>query len=202
MYGGRYGRKTFIWIMRMKRLFDLILGILATIALLLPVILVAIAVRITSKGPALYWSDRVGRNNTIFKMPKFRSMRVGTPAVATHLLANPESVLTPIGSFLRKSSLDELPQLWSILVGDMSFVGPRPALFNQDDLVALRTEYGVHQLVPGLTGWAQVNGRDELPIPVKVNFDVEYLQRQSIGFDLYILWLTFVKVLRRDGVTH
>lgn len=202
MYGGRYGRKTFIWIMRMKRLFDLILGILATIALLLPVILVAIAVRITSKGPALYWSDRVGRNNTIFKMPKFRSMRVGTPAVATHLLANPESVLTPIGSFLRKSSLDELPQLWSILVGDMSFVGPRPALFNQEDLIALRTEYGVHQLVPGLTGWAQVNGRDELPIPVKVNFDVEYLQRQSIGFDLYILWLTFVKVLRRDGVTH
>ena len=202
MYGGRYGRKTFIWIMRMKRLFDLILGILATIALLLPVILVAIAVRITSKGPALYWSDRVARNNTIFKMPKFRSMRVGTPAVATHLLANPESVLTPIGSFLRKSSLDELPQLWSILVGDMSFVGPRPALFNQEDLIALRTEYGVHQLVPGLTGWAQVNGRDELPIPVKVNFDVEYLQRQSIRFDLYILWLTFVKVLRSDGVTH
>ncbi|MFM8341507.1 MAG: sugar transferase [Methylomonas sp.] len=186
----------------MKRLFDLVLGLLASIALLIPVISVALAVRLTSKGPALYWSDRVGRHNKLFKMPKFRSMRVGTPAVATHLLANPESVLTPIGSFLRKSSLDELPQLWSILVGDMSFVGPRPALFNQDDLIALRTEYGVHQLIPGLTGWAQVNGRDELPIPEKVKFDVEYLQRQSIGFDLYILWLTFVKVVRRDGVTH
>jgi len=186
----------------MKRLFDLVLGLLASIALLIPVISVALAVRLTSKGPALYWSDRVGRHNKIFKMPKFCSMRVGTPAVATHLLANPESVLTPIGSFLRKSSLDELPQLWSILVGDMSFVGPRPALFNQDDLIALRTEHGVHQLIPGLTGWAQVNGRDELPIPEKVKFDVEYLQRQSIGFDLYILWLTFVKVVRRDGVTH
>jgi len=185
-----------------KRIIDLVLIIFALSALILPIGIVALLVRLTSKGPALYWSDRIGRNNTIFKMPKFRSMRVGTPAVATHLLANPESVLTPIGSFLRKSSLDELPQLWSILVGDMSFVGPRPALFNQDDLVALRTEYGVHQLMPGLTGWAQVNGRDELPIPEKVNFDVEYLQRQSVSFDLYIIWLTFVKVIRRDGVTH
>lgn len=186
----------------LKRLFDLFLSLLACFILLLPVLLVAIAVRLTSKGPALYWSDRVGRNNVIFKMPKFRSMRVGTPAVATHLLGNPQVHLTPIGSFLRKSSLDELPQLWSILVGDMSFVGPRPALFNQQDLIALRTEQGVHTLVPGLTGWAQVNGRDELPIPEKVKLDAAYLQRQSLGFDLYIVWLTFVKVIRRDGITH
>jgi O-antigen biosynthesis protein WbqP len=186
----------------MKRTFDIFLGCLAALILLVPVLLVALAVRLTSKGPALYWSDRVGRNNKIFKMPKFRSMRVGTPAVATHLLTDVRSHLTPIGSFLRKSSLDELPQLWSILVGDMSFVGPRPALFNQQDLIALRTEQGVHTMVPGLTGWAQVNGRDELPIPDKVNLDVAYLQRQSLGFDLRILWLTFVKVLRRDGVSH
>ncbi len=186
----------------MKRLFDLMAGACAALVLLLPIAVVALAVRLTSKGPALYWSDRVGRNNKIFKMPKFRSMRVGTPAVATHLLADPNSHLTPIGSFLRKSSLDELPQLWSILVGDMSFVGPRPALFNQDDLIALRTQQGVHELVPGLTGWAQVNGRDELPIPDKVKLDVEYLQRQSLWFDIRILWLTFVKVLRRDGVSH
>ncbi len=165
-------------------------------------LLLAIAVRLTSKGPALNWSDRVGRNNVIFKMPKLRSMRVGTPAVATHLLADASSHLTPIGSFLRKSSLDELPQLWNILVGDMSFVGPRPALFNQQDLIALRTAQGVHALVPGLTGWAQVNGRDELPIPDKVKLDVVYLQRQSLWFDIRILWLTFVKVLRREGVSH
>ena len=186
----------------MKRFFDLAMGALAFFILLVPIIVVAIAVRLTSKGPALYWSDRVGRNNAIFKMPKFRSMRVGTPAVATHLLANPNAHLTPIGSFLRKSSLDELPQLWSILVGDMSFVGPRPALFNQDDLIALRTEQGVHKLVPGLTGWAQVNGRDELPIPQKVALDAEYLQKQSLWFDIRILWLTFVKVVRHDGVSH
>ena len=186
----------------MKRVFDIILGCLAALILFVPVLLVAIAVRLTSKGPALYWSDRIGRNNVIFKMPKFRSMREGTPAVATHLLADARSHLTPIGSFLRKSSLDELPQLWSILAGDMSFVGPRPALFNQQDLIALRTEQGVHTLVPGLTGWAQVNGRDELPIPEKVKLDVAYLQRQSLGFDIRILWLTFVKVLRRDGVMH
>ena len=186
----------------MKRIFDLLLALLAVIFLLLPIMLVALAVRLTSKGPALYWSDRVGRHNQIFKMPKFRSMRVGTPAVATHLLADPKVYLTPLGSFLRKSSLDELPQLWSILVGDMSFVGPRPALFNQHDLMALRTEQGVHELVPGLTGWAQVNGRDELPIPEKVKLDVQYLRRQSLWFDLRILWLTFVKVLRRDGVSH
>ena len=186
----------------MKRVVDIFLGCLAALILFVPVLLVAIAVRLTSKGPVLYWSDRVGRNNTIFKMPKFRSMRVGTPAVATHLLADVRSHLTPIGSFLRKSSLDELPQLWSILAGDMSFVGPRPALFNQQDLIALRTEYGVHTLAPGLTGWAQVNGRDELPITEKVKLDVVYMQRQSQRFDILILCLTFVKVLRRDGVSH
>lgn len=186
----------------MKRIFDLLLATVAGIFLLIPVLLVAISVRVTSKGPVLYWSDRVGRHNTIFRMPKFRSMRVGTPAVATHLLADAKSHLTPIGSFLRKSSLDELPQLWSILKGDMSFVGPRPALFNQHDLIALRTQHGVHELVPGLTGWAQVNGRDELPIPDKVKLDVEYLQRRSLWFDLRIIWLTLVKVLHRDGVSH
>lgn len=186
----------------MKRLFDLCAGGMAVLVLALPIALVALLVRLTSPGPALYWSDRVGRNNAIFRMPKFRSMRVGTPAVATHLLADPKAHLTPIGSFLRRSSLDELPQLWSILKGDMSFVGPRPALFNQDDLIELRTKFGVHELVPGLTGWAQVNGRDELPIPDKVKLDTEYLRRRSLGFDIYILWLTFVKVLRRDGVSH
>ena len=186
----------------MKRLFDLVLAVSAAMVLALPVLLVTLAVKLTSRGPALYWSDRVGRYNRIFRMPKFRSMRVDTPAVATHLLQDPQAWLTPIGSFLRKSSLDELPQLWSILVGDMSFVGPRPALFNQDDLVALRTECGVHELVPGLTGWAQVNGRDELPIPEKVKLDAEYLRRRSFAFDLYILWLTALKVLRRDGVSH
>lgn len=186
----------------MKRVFDICLGCLAALILFVPALLVAMAVLMTSKGPALYWSDRVGRHNVIFKMPKFRSMRLGTPAVATHLLADARSNLTPIGSFLRKSSLDELPQLWSILAGDMTFVGPRPALFNQQDLIALRTEQGVHTLVPGLTGWAQVNGRDELPIPEKVNLDLVYLQRHSLWFDLRILWLTFVKVLNRDGVSH
>ena len=188
--------------MDVKRVFDLLLAMAAAVVLAVPVFLVAVLVRLTSTGPAVYWSDRVGRHNKIFKMPKFRSMRVGTPAVATHLLADASSHLTPIGSFLRKSSLDELPQLWSILVGDMSFVGPRPALFNQQDLIALRTQHGVHELVPGLTGWAQVNGRDELPIPNKVKLDVEYLQRRSLGFDIRILWMTFVKVLRRDGVSH
>lgn len=186
----------------MKRIFDLILALCAAMILTLPIALVAVAVRLTSQGPALYWSNRVGRNNQIFRMPKFRSMRVGTPSVATHLLADPKAHLTPIGSFLRKSSLDELPQLWSILNGDMSFVGPRPALFNQDDLIALRTECGVHQLVPGLTGWAQVNGRDELPIPQKVALDAEYLKNRSLWLDIKILWLTFIKVLRSDGVTH
>ena len=186
----------------MKRLFDLTLATLAGCILLVPVLVVAALVRLTSKGPALYWSARVGRNNSIFKMPKFRSMQVGTPAVATHLLSNPDAYLTPIGSFLRKSSLDELPQLWSILKGDMSFVGPRPALFNQQDLIELRTKVGVHELLPGLTGWAQINGRDELPIPQKVALDVEYLYRQSFWLDIKIILLTAWKVLRRDNVTH
>jgi len=186
----------------MKKVFDLFLAINAVVVLLVPIFVIAILVRVTSKGPALYWSDRVGMNNVIFKMPKFRSMKIDTPAVATHLLVNPKSVLTPVGDFLRKSSLDELPQLWCILKGEMSFVGPRPALFNQDDLIALRTEKKAHLLLPGLTGWAQVNGRDELPIPKKVDLDVEYLQRRSFFFDINILWLTFVKVIRRDGVSH
>jgi O-antigen biosynthesis protein WbqP len=185
-----------------KRVFDLIFALCAAVLLLVPVAIVAFSVRLTSKGPALYWSDRVGRNNQIFKMPKFRSMQVGTPAVATHLLGNPDAHLTPIGSFIRKSSLDELPQLWSILKGDMSFVGPRPALFNQHDLIELRTKAGVHKLVPGLTGWAQINGRDELPIPEKVALDVEYLHWKSLVFDIKIILLTAWKVLKRDNVTH
>jgi O-antigen biosynthesis protein WbqP len=186
----------------MKRAFDLFLAIVAGLVLIVPIAITALLVRLTSPGPALYWSDRVGRHNRIFRMPKFRSMRVDTPAVATHLLKDADAYLTPIGSFLRKSSLDELPQLWSILRGDMSFVGPRPALFNQDDLIAMRTEHGVHELVPGLTGWAQVNGRDDLPIPVKVRLDVEYLQQRSFWFDLRIIAQTFINVIRRKGVQH
>lgn len=186
----------------MKRILDLTLAASSALVFLPLLVIVMVLVRLTSKGPALYWSERVGRGNRIFRMPKFRSMRVGTPAVATHLLADPAAHLTPIGSFLRKSSLDELPQLWSILSGDMSFVGPRPALFNQTDLIELRTRLGVHELVPGLTGWAQVNGRDELPIPDKVALDAEYLRMHSIWFDLRIMWMTALKVLRRDGVTH
>lgn len=186
----------------MKRIFDLLLAALAAVFLLVPVLLVAVLVRMTSKGPVLYWSDRVGRNNTIFKMPKFRSMQMGTPAVATHLLPDPDSYLTPIGSFLRKSSLDELPQLWSIVKGDMSFVGPRPALFNQHDLIELRTRSGIHELLPGLTGWAQINGRDELPIPQKVALDIEYLQKVSLWLDIKIIFITGLKVLKRDNVMH
>lgn len=186
----------------MKRIFDLILCIALAIFLAPLVLLVGILVRVTSPGPAIYWSDRVGRSNQIFRMPKFRSMRVGTPAVATHLMQDPATFLTPIGGFIRKSSLDELPQLWCIFTGEMSFVGPRPALFNQHDLVELRTKAGVDQLVPGITGWAQVNGRDELAIPDKVKLDAEYLHKRSLAFDLQILYLTFLKVLRRDGVSH
>lgn len=186
----------------MKRIFDFTSSAVALGIFLLPIAIVALLVRITSPGPVIYWSDRVGRNNRIFRMPKFRTMRVGTPAVATHLLRDPRSVLTPIGSFLRKSSLDELPQLWSILCGNMSVVGPRPALFNQQDLIELRTKCGVSGLLPGLTGWAQVNGRDELPIAEKVKLDLEYMQRQSIAFDLKIIVLTILKVVRRDGVAH
>jgi O-antigen biosynthesis protein WbqP len=186
----------------MKRVFDLSLLLCLAPLVLIPLGLTALLVRFTSPGPVLYWSDRVGRYNVIFRMPKFRSMRVGTPAVATHLLADPQSHLTAIGGMLRKTSLDELPQLWSILRGDMSFVGPRPALFNQDDLIALRKHRGVDQLVPGLTGWAQINGRDLLPIKRKVELDAEYIARRSIGFDLFILWMTFRNVVRREGVSH
>jgi O-antigen biosynthesis protein WbqP len=186
----------------MKRVFDLVLAAITGIVLIVPCVLVAVLVRVTSPGPVLYWSDRVGQHNRIFKMPKFRSMRVGTPAVATHLLSNPENHLTPIGNFLRKSSLDELPQLLSIIKGDMSFVGPRPALYNQHDLIELRTQCGAHELVPGLTGWAQINGRDELPIPQKVALDAEYVRRQSLAFDIKILFMTALKVIMRSDITH
>jgi len=186
----------------MKRIFDLILAIFLFLVLLISLLLIAALVIATSKGPALYWSDRVGKNNKIFKMPKFRSMLTDTPAVATHLLDNPDVYLSPIGGFLRSTSLDELPQLFSVLKGDMSFVGPRPALFNQEDLIVLRSEKGVDSLLPGITGWAQVNGRDELSIPDKVALDVEYLNRQSFWLDVKILWMTFLKVMNRDGVSH
>jgi len=186
----------------MKRLIDFAMSFLALVIFSPLIIVITLLVRLTSKGPALYWSNRVGRLNAIFRMPKFRTMQVGTPAVATHLLSDSSQYLTPVGSFLRKSSLDELPQLWSILVGDMSFVGPRPALFNQDDLISLRTEYSIDKLVPGLTGWAQVNGRDELSIPIKVQYEVEYLNKRSFWFDMKILGLTFLKVVRRAGVSH
>lgn len=186
----------------MKRIFDLVLAVALGIILLLPLALIALSVGLTSSGPILYWSDRVGRNNAIFKMPKFRSMQAETPALATHLLDDPDVYLTTVGSFLRKSSLDELPQLWSIIKGDMSFVGPRPALFNQYDLIQLRTSAGVHKLLPGLTGWAQINGRDELSIAQKVALDIEYLEKKSFGFDVKIIILTAFAVLRRDNVTH
>ena len=186
----------------MKRLFDVVFSVILLLILLIPMVLIAIVVKVTSAGEVLYWSDRVGKNNIIFKMSKFRSMLADTPALATHLLDNPQSNLTSIGNFLRKYSLDEFPQLWSILKGDMSFVGPRPALFNQDDLIKLRLIQGVDKISPGLTGWAQINGRDELPIPEKVKMDAEYLQRQSFLFDLKILWLTFLKVIKKDGISH
>jgi O-antigen biosynthesis protein WbqP len=186
----------------MKRVFDLGVGIIIFMMALVPMLILALGVKISSKGTAVYWSDRVGRNNVIFKMPKFRTMILNTPEMATHLMSKPDTFLSPLGGGLRRSSLDELPQLWSILKGDMSFVGPRPALFNQVDLVALRTEKGVDKLMPGLTGWAQVNGRDELPIREKVALDMEYMEKQSFWFDLKILWLTVLKVVRRDGVSH
>jgi len=185
-----------------KRFFDYLSALFLLIVLAVPMVLIAVVVLLTSRGPVLYWSDRVGKNNTIFKMPKFRTMRVDTPAVATHLMTNPDQYLTPIGHFLRKWSLDELPQLLRILKGDMSFVGPRPALFNQDDLVSLRTRKGIHALVPGLTGWAQINGRDELPIPVKVGFDEYYLKHRSFALDMRIIFLTFLKVVKSEGVRH
>ena len=186
----------------MKRAFDLFSGVILLLSLVVILLFIAIAIRRTSKGSVLYWSDRIGKNNKIFKMPKFRSMLIDTPAVATHLLDNPNVYLSPIGGFLRSTSLDELPQLFSVLRGDMSFVGPRPALYNQDDLIALRTEKGVDKLLPGITGWAQVNGRDELSIPDKVALDAEYLNRQSFWLDVKILWMTFLKVINRDGVSH
>ena len=186
----------------MKRIFDLLLSIVILALLVIPMLLISIAVCLSSKGPALYWSNRIGRNNKIFKMPKFRSMLIDSPDIATHLLDTPDSYLSPIGTFLRRSSLDEFPQLFSVLKGDMSFIGPRPALHNQDDLIALRTQKGIDKLLPGITGWAQVNGRDELSIPDKVVLDDEYLNRQSFWFDMKILWMTFLKVIKRDGVSH
>ena len=185
-----------------KRLMDIVLAVLLLTVLSIPMGIIAALIRLSSKGPGLYWSDRIGKDNTVFNMPKFRTMRQGTPAIATHLLNNPGRYVTPIGRILRKLSLDELPQLYSVLKGDMSFVGPRPALFNQDDLVALRTKKGIHRLVPGVTGWAQINGRDELPIPVKVQHEEYYLHHRSFGFDLYILALTIIRVVRHSGVSH
>ena len=186
----------------MKRLFDVSLALVLALTLALPALILYLMVKATSQGPGLYWSDRVGRDNRIFRMPKFRSMHIDAPVVATHLLYEAGAYVTPLGSFMRKTSLDELPQLWSILVGDMSLVGPRPALYNQHDLVELRTRLGVHKLLPGLTGWAQINGRDELPIPAKVALDLEYMHRCSLYFDCLILWRTAIKVIRRDGVSH
>lgn len=186
----------------MKRLIDVILGLSAAAVFALPFLILALVVKLTSRGPVLYWSDRVGRYNRIFSMPKLRTMQTSTPVVATHLLQDPKSFLTPVGGFLRKSSLDELPQLWCIIRGDMSIVGPRPALFNQHNLIEMRTEQGVHRVRPGLTGWAQINGRDELPIPEKVQLDADYVQRQSLRFDAKVIFLTVLKVLRRDGIVH
>lgn len=184
------------------RIFNIALSLLGLLLFSIPLVLISLLIKLTSSGPVIYWSKRIGKNNEIFLMPKFRTMRVNTPQVATHLLNNGKSYLTPIGSFLRKTSLDELPQLWSVLVGDMSFVGPRPALFNQDDLIELRTKLNVHTLTPGITGWAQINGRDELPIPIKVQFDKEYLERKSLSFDLLIIFKTISKVLKRSEISH
>lgn len=186
----------------MKRLFDVIIAVLLLILLSIPMAVISILIKLTSKGPVLYWSDRVGRHNDLFRMPKFRSMRIDTPPVATHLLADPDRYITPVGRFIRKTSLDELPQIFSVLKGDMSFVGPRPALFNQDDLVALRTSKGIHTIVPGITGWAQINGRDELPIPIKVAYDLYYMKNRSFIFDLKILMLTLYNVVAGKGVAH
>jgi len=186
----------------MKRVFDFTMAIFLLCFLSAPILIIALVVKFTSKGPVLYWSDRVGVDNKIFKMPKFRTMRINTPPVATHLLRNPDAYLTSIGSFLRKFSLDELPQLWSALRGDMSFVGPRPALYNQDDLIALRTEKGIHKIIPGITGWAQINGRDDLPIPIKVGYDGYYLKNRSFLLDIKILFLTLFKTVKSEGVQH
>lgn len=186
----------------MKRIFDVVSSILLLVVFCIPMVIIALAIKCSSKGSVLHWSDRIGKDNRIFRMPKFRSMRTDAPQIATHLMRDPGAFLTPIGAFLRRTSLDELPQLLSVLHGDMSLVGPRPALFNQDDLVALRTERGVHLLAPGLTGWAQVNGRDELSIPAKVGLDCEYLEKRSLGFDFKVLFLTVKAVVSRKGVSH
>jgi O-antigen biosynthesis protein WbqP len=193
---------TLIKLTKLKRIVDIILSGIVLVIASVPFIIISLFVKATSKGPVLYWSDRVGKNNRLFKMPKFRTMTIDTPAVATHLLTNAELHLTPIGGFLRRSSLDELPQLYSILKGDMSFVGPRPALYNQDDLITLRTKKGIHVIMPGLTGWAQINGRDDLPIPVKVDFDEYYLKNKSLLFDLRIILMTIGKVFKGEGVQH
>ena len=206
----------------MKRTFDMLFSLIAAIVLFIPALIIALLVRLTSEGPVLYWSERIGLHNQIFRMPKFRTMKIDTPAMATHLIQNPHAYITTIGRFLRKNSLDEIPQLYSIimgrivrsfsldelpeifnvLVGDMSFVGPRPALFNQHDLIKLRTEKGIHEVIPGLTGWAQINGRDELPIPVKVEFDDYYRSHRNFLFDMQILFMTFYKILKKEGVSH
>ena len=186
----------------MKRIFDFTLALILTAIMALPILIIAILVKLTSRGPVIYWSDRVGKNNRIFPMPKFRTMRADTPAVATHLLQNADNYVTVPGAFLRKISFDESPQLWSVLKGDMSFVGPRPALFNQDDLIKLRTKKEISELMPGITGWAQINGRDDLPIPVKVEYDEYYMKHRSFFFDLRILWKTIFKVIKKEGVTH
>lgn len=186
----------------MKRVFDFTTALILTALMTLPFIIIAVSVKLTSPGPVIHWSDRVGKNNQIFSMPKFRTMRIGAPAVATHLLQNVETYLTPLGSFLRRTSLDELPQLWSVLKGDMSFVGPRPALFNQNDLIKLRTEKNISILTPGITGWAQINGRDDISIPVKVLYDEYYLKNRSFPLDLKILMSTIFKVIKKEGVTH
>jgi O-antigen biosynthesis protein WbqP len=186
----------------MKRIFDFTLAVFVGIILLIPILIIALAVRLTSEGPVLYWSDRVGRNNQIFKMPKFRSMRIDTPDIATHLLQEPDAWLTSIGNVLRKSSLDELPQIWSVLNAEMSFVGPRPALYNQADLIALRKKAGIDKLLPGITGWAQINGRDYLNVEEKVTLDLEYLNKKSIYFDAKILLLTIFKVIKKESIKH
>ena len=186
----------------MKRLFDFLLALMFTLFIFIPSLIIALLIKITSKGPILFWSKRIGENNKIFFMPKFRTMKEDTPDLATHLLKDPERFLTSIGPFLRRSSLDEIPQLYSVLLGEMSLVGPRPALFNQDDLISLRSKRGIHKIKPGITGWAQINGRDEITIPEKVSLEEEYLDKMSWKMDMYILWLTFVKVLKKESVTH
>tara|TARA_B100000787_G_C16196605_1_gene301359 strand:- start:3774 stop:4334 length:561 start_codon:yes stop_codon:yes gene_type:complete len=186
----------------MKRYFDIVISLILFLALFFPMILISLAIALTSRGPILYWSDRIGKNSVIFKMPKFRTMKVNAPNLPTHLMMSPNDYLNPLGGFLRRYSLDELPQLFSIFLGDMSFVGPRPALFNQEDLISLRKNHNIDSLLPGLTGWAQVNGRDQLSIIEKVNLDIEYMNNQSLALDLKIFWMTFIKVIRSKNISH